>query len=315
MSYTLNHRTALPEAEPMNVASIGRTVLKPAQYVLDAFGAGEGVEPKEIPKDRDDILAERLLRLQRRQSSRRQQKRILIAMGLLVGIAGPLVAKLFWQTIPFLSLKILVPLLYGAALLVMASAITPGELEVEIRQTEDELDLLRSSEASLEQKAQKLFKLHQLELKKYYDQTLKQSKWIFLVGISCLLLGFGAIGGSLWLVRQSQNDKMIVAILGGIGGILSNFIAVVYLKMHSETIKSLTEFHNRLVLTHYLHFGNFLLAKIDNRTLRDKSLAQVAINLSTNQKHQPGGALAHKAENKRPKSGKNNRAQRPSSLN
>jgi hypothetical protein len=283
----------------MNVASIGRTVLKPAQYVLDAFGANEEHAPKEISKDRDDILAERLLRLQRRQASRRQQKRVLIAMGLLVGIAGPLVARLFWRTIPLVSLKILVPVLYGAALLVMASAISPNEVEVEIRQTEDELDLLRSSEASLEQKAQKLFKLHQLELKKYYDQTLKQSKWIFLVGIFCLLLGFGAIGGSLWLVHQAgQNDKTIVAILGGIGGILSNFIAVVYLKMHSETIKSLTEFHNRLVLTHYLHFGNFLLAKIDNQNLRDKSLAQVAINLSTNQKHQPGSVTAHKPGNK-----------------
>ncbi len=220
-------------------------------------------------------------------------------MGLLVGIAGPLVARMFWQTIPFLSLKIIVPVLYGAALLVMASAITPGELEVEIRQTEDELDLLRSSEASSEQKAQKLFKLHQLELKKYYDQTLKQSKWIFLVGIFCLVLGFGAIGGSLWQVhKEAPNDKTIVAILGGIGGILSNFIAVVYLKMHSETIKSLTEFHNRLVLTHYLHFGNFLLAKIDNQNLRDKSLAQVAINLSTNQKHQPTDGATHKPGSK-----------------
>jgi len=64
--------------------------------------------------------------------------------------------------------------------------------------------------------------------------------------------------------------------------------------MHAETVKSLTGFHNRLVLTHYLHFGNFLLAKIENQELREKSLAQMALNLSTDQTH------AHAASQKEP---------------
>jgi hypothetical protein len=49
--------------------------------------------------------------------------------------------------------------------------------------------------------------------------------------------------------------------------------------MHSETIKSLTEFHNRLVLTHHLHFGNFLAAKIANENLRESTLANIASSL------------------------------------
>jgi hypothetical protein len=35
--------------------------------------------------------------------------------------------------------------------------------------------------------------------------------------------------------------------------------------------------------THYLHFGNFLLAKIEKDVLREESLAKVAINLSENE--------------------------------
>jgi hypothetical protein len=185
-------------------------------------------------------------------------------------------------------------------------AFTPYEFELEIRQTEDELDLVDTPASKEEQAAQKLFKLHQLELNKYYDQTLKQSRWIFFAGLFCLFLGFSVIGITLWIVRDVNNKNgQLAAILGGIAGILSNFIGAVYLKMHSETIRSLTEFHNRLVNTHYLHFGNFLLAKIEKDELREESLAKMAVNLSTNEKHgakaKPAGIPHVKKSSSHPK--------------
>jgi MFS family permease len=263
-----------------------RFFTKPVEDFLHVLLPTETESEKEFPEDSDKMLAERFRRLQRRQEARRKQRRSLILFGVLILAACPLLATVLGPNYSYRSPQGLFVALYGVAFLGWATVISPREVENEIRQTEDELDLLRSLDVSMEQRAQKLFKLHQMELKKYYDQTLKQSKWIFLVGISCLVLGFAVIGASLWLVyKTGEGDKKIIAWLGAIGGVLSNFIAAVYLKMHSETIKSLTEFHNRLVLTHYLHFGNFLLSKIDNAQLREKSLAQVAINLSTNQKH------------------------------
>ncbi len=260
---------------------------KPFESLVDAFvpsypeiDANVGVKKKE------DMLADRLRRLQEFQAKRRRQRRSFIGLGALAMVAGPLLSYAIRHELSLQSPLTVVPVLYGLVILVMAASITPSEAESEIRQVEDELDLVQSESAGQEERAQKLFKLHQFELKRYYDQTLRQSKWIFIVGICCLVLGFSVIGASLWFANQRDGrDKIIVAVLGGIGGILSNFIAVVYLKMHSQTIQSLTEFHNRLVLTHYLHFGNFLLAKIETQDLREKSLAQMALNLSTNQKH------------------------------
>ncbi len=157
---------------------------------------------------------------------------------------------------------------------------------LDIQDAEGEKDLLTIAEDSIQQRAEKLFKVHQLELKKYYDQILKHSGRIFAVGIVCLLLGFVVIGVTIYLFifsdssqLQTLPEKLALAVLGAIGGVLSNFIAAIYLKMHSETVNSLTEFHNRLVLTHHLHFGNFLAAKIGNNDLRESTLAQIASGL------------------------------------
>ena len=83
--------------------------------------------------------------------------------------------------------------------------------------------------------------------------------------------------------QESRADitvKFIIAGLGAIAGILANFIAVIYLKMHSETLKSLTEFDNRLVVTHHLHFANFLAAKVTTPEAREKVWATMAESIT-----------------------------------
>ncbi|QWI55252.1 hypothetical protein J5W00_10330 [Bacillus mycoides] len=155
---------------------------------------------------------------------------------------------------------------------------------VELQEVENELDLLSISHSSLEERSEKLFKHHHLELKRYYDENLKQSSWIFVVGIACILIGFAIIGITLYfLMLNSSNElenKIIVASVGAIGAILSNFIAVIYLKMHSEAVKSLTEFHNRFVNTHHFYFSNFLLSKIQNEDKREDALVELALKIN-----------------------------------
>ncbi|HDX9612721.1 TPA: hypothetical protein ROY01_003823 [Bacillus toyonensis] len=154
----------------------------------------------------------------------------------------------------------------------------------ELQEVENELDLLSISHSSLEERSEKLFKHHHLELKRYYDENLKQSSWIFLVGIACIVIGFAIIGITLYfLMLNSSNElenKIIVASVGAIGAILSNFIAVIYLKMHSEAVKSLTEFHNRFVNTHHFYFSNFLLSKIQNEDKREDALVDLALKIN-----------------------------------
>ncbi|PGA99653.1 hypothetical protein COL93_20280 [Bacillus toyonensis] len=159
-----------------------------------------------------------------------------------------------------------------------------NECITELQEIENELDLLSISHVSLEERSEKLFKHHHLELKRYYDENLKQSSWIFVVGIACILIGFAIIGITLYfLIANSSNElenKIIVASVGAIGAILSNFIAVIYLKMHSEAVKSLTEFHNRFVNTHHFYFSNFLLSKIQNEDKREDALVELALKIN-----------------------------------
>ncbi|MCD4646347.1 hypothetical protein AR454_28720 [Bacillus mycoides] len=159
-----------------------------------------------------------------------------------------------------------------------------NEYATELQEIENELDLLSISHSSLEERSEKLFKHHHLELKRYYDENLKQSSWIFVVGIACILIGFIIIGTTLYfLMINSSNElenKIIVASVGAIGAILSNFIAVIYLKMHSEAVKSLTEFHNRFVNTHHFYFSNFLVSKIQNEDKREDAFVELALKIN-----------------------------------
>ena len=152
------------------------------------------------------------------------------------------------------------------AALALAAAFVTGsrinDLDADSREIANELDLRMIGTKDIESRAQKLFQSHSHELKRYYDQALQHGRTIFFVGLACLLLGFVVIGASLWLVVErggsGSSQDFILGGLGAVAGILANFIAIVYLRMFSDTVQATTGFHQRLVMTHHLHFGNFL---------------------------------------------------------
>jgi hypothetical protein len=171
-------------------------------------------------------------------------------------------------------------LIYAVMFLAAAFAVNVGQAKQDMEDILSEIDLKNIGLEEREKRAQKLFQLHQRELKRYYDQSLAQGLWIFLVGIVCLTLGFVVIAITLYEIFVNSSatvaDKIIIGVVGAISGILTNFIAAIYMKMFGDTVKSATEFHNRLVATHHLHFGNFLISKIDDNKLRDEALAEVS---------------------------------------
>lgn len=154
-----------------------------------------------------------------------------------------------------------------------------------IKETSDELEYLNIENESDIKKAEKQFKLHQNELQKYYSQNLSHSQKIFYTGIVCIILGFGIIAFTMWILSTKNiNNTLELMITGGIGGVLSNFIGVIYLKMYSETLKVLIEFHNKLVYTHNLHFSNYLLAKVENKELKEKILQEAILAIVKKEK-------------------------------
>lgn len=123
-----------------------------------------------------------------------------------------------------------------------------------------------------------------LQLQRYSDQALRQRAYIFGAGVFFMLAGLGAVGAAFRLLysREQLNvsEKIVIAALGTVSGVLANFVAVLFLRMFSETIRSMVGFHNRLVVTHQMHFANVLAASISNLDLRDETLAKMALSVA-----------------------------------
>jgi len=153
-------------------------------------------------------------------------------------------------------------------------------LNADLLEIENELEI--QNEMTIDKKAEKFFNRHHLELKRYYDENLMQNKILFVVGVVCIFVGFLIIGLTLYLLFNTPEigDKIVTGSTGAVSAILTNFIAVMYLKMYSETIESLTHFHNRLVNTHHFHYGNYLISKIENDEKREDALMKLALSIN-----------------------------------
>jgi hypothetical protein len=132
-----------------------------------------------------------------------------------------------------------------------------------------------------ERTAANLFFKHQLELKRYYDLTLRQHRQAFVLGVVCVLFGLGVVAGAAVLVATSAHDttattKVVTGALGAVGAFLAGFVAQVYLGIYRGSAVSLGSFHGRLVETNHLHFANLLLSGINNNKERYQALKDLA---------------------------------------
>ena len=127
--------------------------------------------------------------------------------------------------------------------------------------------------------AEKTLRLHNIQLEKYYSENLNQSRWIFVVGLLCILVGLGIVVATCYYVNtstSSDTSKIIISILGGLSALLTDFVAALYLKMNSEISSTLRDFHSRLVDTHKILLGNLIAAKIEDRELKHQTLSEIA---------------------------------------
>jgi hypothetical protein len=187
-------------------------------------------------------------------------------------------------TLPYSAIALLVVVNYSIRL---------KHLRNDLKDIDNQLDMIRIPEQSHEQKAQKLLQIQQFELKRYYDQTLRQSTGIFWVGIAAMLLGFLVIAWSLYFVGHNfalpakesglakwSGESVVVGVLGAVGGILTNFVGAMYIKMFSEIIQAVTKSHVSLVSTSHFHLANVLAANIRSEVLREKTLADLALGIN-----------------------------------
>lgn len=244
------------------------------------------MQNKKVDSDTDldqgieNFLQKEIINLNERKTNRQKvNKAIIITSFVFIIIA--ILAGLLMGT--YNNFFVIVTAAYSLVFLLSPLIRQNTEFDNRIQQLNEELDLLKIGKESIELRAEKQFKVHQSELKRYYDQSLKHGSWIFYIGILNLIIGVGIIVLAMYLISQNNSDnnsdKILIGIIGGVAGILTNFIAAIYLRMYSGQTKSLNEFHNRLVYTNHLHYSNFLISKIYDEKLRSETWAALALSL------------------------------------
>lgn len=251
----------------------------------------EVTELKKREIRQDDIRERKILieaqrtAIQARLESSYRQKRVIYALCLLFGaiiLAGCVLTLINSPFQPLTLFYVALPI-YGLLTLwtiIVSRARTQG-IKEELQEIKFEEELLRSEATPEESRAEELLRMHQYQLRRYYDLNLSQNFWVFAVGIFCIFLGVVVISFTIYLIQLSPNtdwkEKVILGLVGAIGSLMTNYVAVIYLKMHSAITGSMTSFHSTLASTHKLFLANLLVSRIDDSDVRWKSLAKLSL--------------------------------------
>ena len=207
---------------------------------------------------------------------------------IIIGLAGIPVAFLLsvpqWEgdTVRSLHWVLGACLLFGeifllVALLFVRARVASLNAQLQILEYEN---VLTSFNREHEKRAANLFFKHQTELNQYYDQTLRQSKQSFVLGIICISFGLATVGivATLLVVHPDTATpaKVAAGALGVLSAVLTGFVARVYLRVYEGSAQSLESFHDRLVNTNHYHFASLVISMIEPKSERMAALSDLA---------------------------------------
>lgn len=256
---------------------------------VDVFEIKADEDRQAYIKARRDIVESQRRALRDRLDKNEGQSRklyaTLLVLGLLIAIAS-LLSLLRNPALSSQALSYLALPTYSiiGIWIVMFSRARVRSLKDDLQDNRFEEELLRSEATPQESRAEELLRMYQYQLKRYYDLNLSQNVWVFGIGIFCIVLGVIVIGITVYLItvspREAWQEKVVLGLVGAIGSLMTNYIAAVYLKMHSATTGSLTTFYSSLVSTHQLFLANLLVSRIGNEDKRSVALANVSLAIA-----------------------------------
>lgn len=108
-------------------------------------------------------------------------------------------------------------------------------------------------------RAEKFFLKQEYEAQRYYDEQLRQSAMLSYFGVFCITIGVLVVGVVLYLVTtddaRDTTTVIVLGALGGVSGILTNFVAYSFVRMHAVTAKALRGFHARMAEIQAAHLA------------------------------------------------------------
>lgn len=93
----------------------------------------------------------------------------------------------------------------------------------------------------------KLIELNVTRLEDYYDEVKRHSFLSFSFSITVGVVGFLLILTGIMLGYFGQGEKMNIAYLSGLAGVITEFISGVFFYLYNRTVKQLKTYHNDLI--------------------------------------------------------------------
>ena len=152
-------------------------------------------------------------------------------------------------------------------------ALKRERLETEARKEEQEFSEITSDNYAL--RAEKLFRMNQKELMRYYTMNLTQTKFLSILGIVMILAGIVIALISCVIYISVESDKMLV-VIGNISGIIVDFNGAIFIKMYTQNLEAAVKFHAKFAESNQLLLANSIANKIENANLREQTLSDIS---------------------------------------
>lgn len=147
------------------------------------------------------------------------------------------------------------------------------KLEEDARQEEKEFSEIDPNKRAL--RAEKLFKINQKELMRYYDMNIAQTKFLSILGIGMIISGVAIVVISCFAYISLDSDKILL-IVGNISGVIVDFIGAVFIRMYTQNLNAAVKFHAKFAESNNLLLANSIANKIENEELREMTLSDIS---------------------------------------
>lgn len=147
------------------------------------------------------------------------------------------------------------------------------KLDEDVRREEKEFSEINPEKRAL--RAEKMFRMNQKELMRYYDMNLAQTKFLSGLGIMMILFGILIVVASLYMYMSLDTDKILLFV-GSFSGIIVDFIGAIFIKMYTKNIEAAVKFHAKFAESNNLLLANSIANKIEDERLREDTLSEIS---------------------------------------
>lgn len=118
------------------------------------------------------------------------------------------------------------------------------------------------------EKTKPVWDMAQLTLEAYFNRNLNQIRWIFWLSIAVMSLGFILIIYGVALGYQNSQGNWVVAAIGGIAGVLTEFIGATFLFVYKSSMHQADRYTEIL---ERMNFVGMAMQMLDSVAEHDKN--------------------------------------------